>query len=122
MNVVEKIEVMSSITQGQLRNSSRSSSFTLVFCSGGGVTRSRVVANVIQNITTDTTAKIVIVCWKPCISLPAPRYFTSGRTKSEISNAPANAPTKRKLDATVRVRDEGLITPSSDEYGTLITV
>src|SRR5882672_10694709 len=112
---LEKIDATSSITHGQLRKSSRNSAFTLLFCSGGGVTRSRVVAKVIQNIATETAAKIAIVNWKPRISLPAPRYFTSGRTNSEMSSAPLNAPTKRKLDATVRVRDDGLMTPSSDE-------
>src|SRR5215471_16276784 len=119
MNVVEKIDAISSVTHGQFRNSSPSSSRTLVCCCAGGVTRSLVVAKVIQNMITDAKAKIAMVIRKPCISLPAPRLFTSGRTKSEISIAPANAPTKRKLDATVRVREEGLITPSRDEYGTL---
>src|SRR5512135_942838 len=103
------------MTHGQFRNSSPNSSRTLVFCCGGGVTRSRVVANVIQNMITEATAKIAIVIRNPYISLPPPRYFTSGRTNSEMSNAPAKAPTKRKLEATVRVREDGLITPSSDE-------
>src|SRR5262245_48350481 len=103
------------MTHGQFRNNSRSSSPTLVFCPGGGETRPRVAAKVTQNMITDATAKIAIVIRNPCISLPPPRYFTSGRTNSEMSNAPANAPTKRKLDATVRVRDEGLITPNSEE-------
>src|SRR5262245_60404400 len=122
MKLVENTDVASSITHGQLRNSSPSSSRTLVFCPAGGVTRSFVVANVIQNMITDAAAKMAMVHWKPCISLPPPRCFTSGRTRSEMSSAPPNAPTNRKLDATVRVRDDGLITPSNDEYGTLMTV
>ena len=83
--------------------------------------RSLVVANVIQNMITDTTAKIAIVHCQPRISLTSPnsfvppRYFTRGRTNSADEQPPANAPTKRKLDATARVRDEELTTPSSDE-------
>ena len=118
MNVVEKIDAISSTTQGQLRNSSPSSSRTLVFCCGGGVTRSLVVANVIQNMITDTTAKIAMVHWKPHVELSLPRrrdISRSGRTNSEMSSAPVNAPTNRKLEATARVRDDGLTTPSSDE-------
>ncbi len=108
------------MTQGRLRSSSPSSSRTLVFCRSGGLTRSRVVAKDTQNKITDATAKIAMVHWNPRISLTAPvrsapRYLTSGRTKSEMSSAPLNAPTNRKLDATARVRDEELTTPSSDE-------
>src|SRR4030095_1305274 len=119
---LEKIEVMSSMTQGQFLKSSPSSSRALVFCSGGGFTRSFVVAKVIRIRTTDTTAKIAMVSWKPRVSLPAPRCLTSGRTKREIRNAAPNAPTKRHVEATVRVRGDGLITPSMAEYGTLTTV
>jgi S1-C subfamily serine protease len=82
---------------------------------GGGVTRSWVVAKVTQNMITDATAKIAMVPRKPSVSLPPPRYFTRGRTNSEMSSAPPTAPTNLKLDATARVRDEELITPSRDE-------
>src|SRR6185295_3199927 len=118
----EKIDVMSSTTQGQFLKSSPSSSRALVFCSGGGVTRSFVVANVIRIRITDTTAKIAMVSWKPRVSLPAPRCLTSGRTNSEIRKAALNAPTNRHVEAMVRVRGEGLMTPSIAEYGTLMTV
>ena len=47
--------------------------------------------------------------------------MTRGFTKSEISSVPVKAPMNRTLDAMARVRDDGLITPSSEEYGTLIT-
>ena len=56
-----KIEVMSSTTHGQFLKSSPNSSRALVFCCGGGFTRSFVVAKVIRISTTDTTAKIAIV-------------------------------------------------------------
>src|SRR6185436_8299349 len=54
---LEKIEVMSKTTQGQFLKSSPNSSRALVFCWGGGVTRSFVVAKVIKIKTTETTAK-----------------------------------------------------------------
>src|SRR5262245_40902064 len=103
MNVVDRTETMSRITHGRLRANSPSSARTLVVWARGGVTRSAVVANVVQNIITDSTAKMAIVSWKPRISLPSPRNFTSGRTNVETSNAPPYAPTNRKLEATVRV-------------------
>src|SRR5262245_37677350 len=112
---LEKIEVISSTTHGQFLNSSPNSSRTLVFCWGGGVTRSFVVANVIKIKTTDTMAKMAIVSWNPRVSLPAPRCLTRGRTNSEIRNAAPNAPTNRQVEATVRVRGDGLITPSIAE-------
>jgi hypothetical protein len=58
---LEKIEVMRSTTHGQFFNSSPSSSRTLVFCCGGGVTRSFVVAKVIKMSAIERTAKIPIV-------------------------------------------------------------
>src|SRR4249920_2306444 len=79
---LEKIEVTSSTTHGQFLKSSPSSSRALVFCCGGGLTRSFVVAKVIRIRTTDTTAKIAMVNWKPRVSLPAPRYLTNGRTNN----------------------------------------
>src|SRR5688572_11814507 len=112
---LEKIEVMSSTTQGQFRKSSPNSSRTLVFCCGGGVTRSLVVAKVIRIKTTETAAKIAMVSWNPRISLSAPRYFTRGRTNSEMRKAAPKAPMKRQVEATVRVRGDGLITPSIAE-------
>src|SRR6266516_3511095 len=55
-NAFEKIEVMSSTSHGQFLKSSPNSSRAFVFCSGGGRTRSFVVANVIKIKTTDTIA------------------------------------------------------------------
>src|SRR5688500_14569592 len=117
MKVVENIATKRSTIHGQFFTSSRSSSSRLVFCWGGGVTRSFVFAKVIQNIRIEATPKMAMVYWKPITSLPPPSAFTNGRTSRVISNPPPNAPTKRKLDATVRVRDDGLITPKSEEYG-----
>ncbi len=45
---------------------SRRSSFRLVFCMGGGVTRSRVILKVVIKHTNDTTAKIPTVHSHPC--------------------------------------------------------
>ena len=50
---------------------------------------------VIRISTTEITAKIAMVSWKPRVLFPAPRCSTRGRTKSEMRKAAPKAPTKR---------------------------
>jgi hypothetical protein len=41
--------------------------------------------------------------------------LTNGRTNNEIRNAAPKAPMNRQVDATVRVRGDGLMTPNIAE-------
>ena len=104
-----------STIQGRFLNSSLRSVLNLADSSAEEATRSLVVAKVIQNSVTETSAKMPMVIWKPSASSSTPKCFTSGRTSMEISRPPPKAPTKRKLERTVLSLDWGVITPIKAE-------
>src|SRR6187431_2039267 len=83
-------------TQGRFCDKSRISCQTLVFCSGGGAMRSRVLKNVMVKSIQAAIPHTTMVNCQPNFSSPLPSHLTSEGVAAVTNVAPPNAKIKRK--------------------------
>src|ERR1700690_4258348 len=90
------------------------------FSCTSGLTRSRVVRNVITKQTTQINAHRPMVICQPLALLPCPNLATSGSVKPPTINCAIIAATKRYDDKLVRSLTSGVMTAVMAEEGVLL--